>query len=175
MGKLLDFFKSLGQPAPTPGRTPASEREELVDEDALDFFNALSGTLEIELTTPATPVGGLSNLAASAEAKLVSLTLKSGVYDRTGDEARSLTATELDQVVFRAPTIRLRGESRTVVSHDAPDGVRFTVRDLLLAVEQTEWQTRGDSEWLGGIDVHHRFFEGIEQDEEGVWEINWGS
>ena len=51
MGKLLEFFKSFGRspaPAPTPGRKTASAHEASIDEEAFDFFNALSGTLEIE-------------------------------------------------------------------------------------------------------------------------------
>ena len=40
----------------------------------LDYFNSLSGTLKIALSEPAQPIGGLSNLAASPEATLKSLT-----------------------------------------------------------------------------------------------------
>jgi hypothetical protein len=32
-----------------------------------------------------------------------------------------------------------------------------------------------DSEWFGGVDVHHVFFEGLHEDVDGVWVANWGS
>ena len=64
---------------------------------------------------------------------------------------------------------------QTVIEHAPADGLTFTVRDLAKAVEETERHARGDTEWFGGVDVHHRFFEGIRMDEAGVWHISWGS
>jgi hypothetical protein len=29
--------------------------------------------------------------------------------------------------------------------------------------------------WLGGVDVHHVFFEGIKLGDDGVWGTGWGS
>ena len=34
---------------------------------------------------------------------------------------------------------------------------------------------QGNSEWFGGVDVHHVFFEGIHLADDGVWDIYWGS
>lgn len=142
----------------------------------LQFFNNLSAELEIELTVPAEPVGKLLNLSASPEAKVATLHLRTEVYNDEIDENRELTVEELAAVAFHGSQIKLRGESEKVVSHDAPNGRYFTVRELLQAVEETERQTRGQSQWLGGVDVHHIYFEGIEfNDEDGVWEICWGS
>lgn len=53
--------------------------------------------------------------------------------------------------------------------------MHFTVRELVHAVEKTELETRGSSEWLGGIDVHHIFFEGISAEADGTWALCWGS
>jgi len=60
-----------------------------------------------------------------------------------------------------------------VVVHRAPSAGAFTVRDLLAAVEETERRTRAQSEWFGGVDIHHCFFQGIEVDDQGVWRISW--
>ena len=87
---------------------------------------------------------------------------------------RALTDDEWRTVVIREPAIRMRGEGETITEHRAPDGVAFTARDLADAIAKTEHAGRGSSEWFGGIDVHHTFFEGIE-DEDGVWSIRWGS
>jgi hypothetical protein len=60
------------------------------------------------------------------------------------------------------------------VTEHVADGGAFTVRDLAGAIATTERASRGSSEWFGGIDVHHVFFEGIE-DDDGAWRICWGS
>ncbi len=147
----------------------------LVNDDALEFFNGLSGTLAIELTEPAQPIGGLLNLAASPSARISSLRLEAQFFDPDTEEGRPLTEPELSRAVFRGPVLRLRGESGIVVSHQAPDGGQFTVKALLAAVEATERQSRGATEWLGGVDVHHIYFEGIHPSDDGAWEIFWGS
>jgi hypothetical protein len=48
------------------------------------------------------------------------------------------------------------------------------VRDLKRAVACSERVSRQDSDWKGGIDVHHIYFEGIEL-EDDVWMIGWAS
>src|SRR5262249_44443192 len=77
--------------------------------------------------------------------------------------------------VLRAPVILLCGLDERVVEHRAPDGGAFTVRDLAAAIAETERQTRGGTNWFGGIDVHHVYFEGLMLDDDGVWTIGWGS
>ena len=79
-------------------------------------------------------------------------------------------------MAFRGPSIRLRSRGdEEVVTHDAPNGSHFTVRELLRAVEETERRARPRSQWFGGIDVHHVCFEGLYLWDAGVWTILWGS
>jgi hypothetical protein len=142
----------------------------------LAFFNSLSGKLEIKLSIPPhryTP--NLENLQASPHAKVVNLKLVAEVYEKATKTFRNLTADELNSVAFRGSEIKLRNDSGRVVSHKAPNGKYFTVLELLGAVVETERQTRDDTEWLEGVDVHHVFFEGIHEAGGGVWEIYWGS
>lgn len=141
----------------------------------LEFFNSLSGKLEIELTAPTERIGNLENVRATPDAQIKSLTLAAEVFNRQTDTFRDLTDEERQSVAFQAPQITLRGEGGGAVTHDAPNGEFFTVQALLNAVAATERQTRDDSEWFGGVDVHHVFFEGIVEGEDGVWEIYWGS
>lgn len=143
----------------------------------LQFFNELSGELKVELTVPTQQIADLANVRATPEARVVRVKLHAQVFNSDTQEFRALTPTELDSVAFRAGCIRLRGESGQVVDHHAPNGTYFTVRQLLDAVEETERQTRDKSDWFDGVDVHHVFFEGIHpsEDEDGVWDIYWGS
>lgn len=150
------------------------------DHPELEFFNGLSGKLEIELTVPPERVGNLLNERATPEAGIATLKLTAEVFNDEAETFRPLTSEELDSVAFRGASIRLRSEEGEAVSHAAPNGQFFTVRQLLAAVEETERQTRAQSEWLGGVDVHHVFFEGVHQGEEAdaeddAWEIWWGS
>lgn len=141
----------------------------------LEFFNSLSGKLEIELTEPAEPWRNLANLAAKPGAEIVDVRFHPEIFEENEQKFRDLTEAELQLEIFHKPRIRLRGMGEGVVEHKAPNGKSFTVKEMFAAIEKTERGTRGNSEWLGGIDVHHRFFEGIYQDENGDWEIFWGS
>lgn len=92
------------------------------------------------------------------------------------DEGRPLTDAEWSRVVVRAPRIQMTSLDTpdTVVRIESPNGETFTVRDLQQAVARSERVSREDSEWSGGIDVHHIYFEGIEL-EDDVWTVGWGS
>jgi hypothetical protein len=141
----------------------------------LEFFNSLSGKLEIELTVPPEKIGNLDNVRATPEAKIKALKFAAELFNRESGTARELTPEELKSVAFRGSQITLRGEGGGAVTHQAPNGKFFTIQDMLNAVAETERQTRDKSEWFDGVDVHHVFFEGIHPGEDGVWEIYWGS
>ncbi|MFD6162321.1 hypothetical protein ACFWF7_39130 [Nocardia sp. NPDC060256] len=139
---------------------------------SLEFFNGLSGTLAIELTEPTKNVANLSNQSATATATITKVSFVPNVFE-DGD-FRDLTDDEFDRVVLDLPVLNLRGLGDPV-EHRAPNGKWFTVRDLVAAVGETERSTRQQSQWFDGVDVHHIFFEGIHEGDDGVWEIYWGS
>ncbi|MEM9555621.1 MAG: hypothetical protein AAGC60_15290 [Acidobacteriota bacterium] len=130
----------------------------------LEFFNSITGELEFELEE-----------TAEGAVEVRGLRLEPEIYLEESEEFRPLSDDECALVVLAQPAIRLRGESGTVVLHRAPNGSEFTVDDLLAAILETERRTRAASEFLGGVDTHHRFLEGIRRAEDGVWEIAWGS
>jgi len=140
-----------------------------------EFFNSLSGHLEIELSEPSEAIGGLENQAARGGSRIVSLRLKALVYDDTSEDFREVTTEEYAAIAYAQPQIQLRGQSGEPVTHRAPNGQFFTVRDLLDAVSETERQTRANTDWFDGVDIHHVWFEGIWPGDDDVWEISWGS
>ena len=169
---FLTALVSCGEstaPADAPGDSQQNPHPELV------FFNSLSGELEIALTAPTENIGNLANQRAPADARIKSLKLVAEVFEENSHTARQLTAEELSSVAFQGASIQLRGEGKRATTHQAPNGKYFTVLDLLNAVEEAERQSRGNSEWFGGVDVHHVFFEGIHLADDGVWDIYWGS
>ncbi len=89
---------------------------------------------------------------------------------------RPLTEEELDRVVFKTKKISLSDYGSGVIVHwDTPNQRGFTVRDLAKVIAETEVLTRGSAQWLGGVDVHHIFFEGMALGKDGVWRVGWGS
>ncbi len=141
----------------------------------LKFFNALSGQMQIQLSEPAQPIPGMANLVSSPEAKVTAVKLKLQVFLREESAFRDLTEAEYHLTVLKQSELQLRSESEDITTHQAPNGQSFSVMDLQAVIENHELQSRNQSDWLGGVDVHHAFFEGIHQDEEGVWEVYWGS
>lgn len=143
---------------------------------ALEFFNGLSGILRIQVSEP--PVRAaphLLNLVTTPTTTVLGTVLELSVYEGNGD-ARPLTEDEWNLVVIPEPRIRMCSLDAMdgVVEHEASTPAGFTVRDLCAAIGRTEKEARGRSKWLGGVDVHHIFFEGISL-ENGVWAVAWGS
>jgi hypothetical protein len=140
----------------------------------MTLIEGLGGRLYIELSEPTVPISPvLVNERATPGAQIESLRLESYVFE--DDDFRPLTEEEYGRVALRESTIQLRGEAGEPVTHRAPNGEYFTVLDVLRAVEETERVTRAKSDWLGGVDVHHVYFEGVHRQDDGTWLIHWGS
>ncbi|MCC6128685.1 MAG: hypothetical protein IT186_02055 [Acidobacteria bacterium] len=149
--------------------------ELVVDDAALEFFNGLAGTLRVELNESPQQIGGLLNLIAPPSARIVSVSFDVHVFDPESEEGRPLTDAELDTVVFTGSALDLRGEGDVTVTHHAPNGYTFRIRDLIAAIEISERASRDSGDWLGGVDVHHIYFEGMDRSPNGVWNVYWGS
>lgn len=158
---------------------------------SIEFFNKFSATLIIELDIPPHQVGELLNQYAAESAKIKSVKFNVSAVDYRNVN-RPPSDSELDVIVFKQTTLNLCSDldlraarlpdSKVIVAHSAPNGKYFTVRDVIAAIEATEFQTRQHTDWFGGVDVHHIFFEGIhrhpyrhEEVTESAWEICWGS
>jgi hypothetical protein len=149
------------------------------DDDALHFFNRLACTLRIKLgEEPSQVAPNMINLKATKTATITNISITTQVVegDCEDQQYRDLTEAEWNRVIFRGAVLRLRGEgSKRVLEHSAPDGASFTVRDLIAAILETERQTRPETQWCGGIDIHHIFFSGITGEKGGVRDICWDS
>jgi hypothetical protein len=140
---------------------------------SFEFFNTLGAQLSITLTDDPVRINPtLSNERALPGARIVSMSIDT--YRFVDGEILPLTSEESSLIAWAHPTITLAGLGRPV-THHAPNGVHFTVRDLFDAVLETERQTRDDSEWFDGVDVHHVFFQGIHVDKGGLLRTSWGS
>ena len=149
-----------------------------------DFFNRLSGTIGVETSEKPERIGNLLNIKSTPNAKLLDVTWEPNVYQPDNDHEpfRDLTKDDWKRIVFDCSAITLGcsisnycGDGEET-EHQAPNGKYFTVRDMVKAVCDNQMQTRGATDWFGGIDVHHVFFEGITISEDGTFgTIGWGS
>ncbi len=151
------------------------EDEWLANHPGLSFFNTISGILEIVLNNEPQNLNNLDNLKAPPNSSIESLRLVPTIFDPTDGVHRDLTESEISQIAFNKPSIELFGVSKEIISHTAPNEQHFTVANLLQAIEDTEKSTRENSEWFGGINIHHIALEGISLCQDGTWRICWGS
>jgi hypothetical protein len=84
----------------------------------------------------------------------------------------------LNQIAWDKPSITMASgvqgctDKRTYI---APNKKHFTVKELVEVVEEWERIDRPRSNWFGGVDEHHIFFEGLKVDENNVAVSLWGS
>jgi hypothetical protein len=117
LAALLGCTQSNLPPESAAGPQKAIQAEKKTDmsHPELEFFNSLSGKLEIELTAPTERIGNLDNLRAKPEAEIKSLKLAAEVFNRDSKTFRELTPEELQSVAFRGSQIALRGEAVTAL------------------------------------------------------------
>ncbi len=99
-------------------------------------------------------------------------------FDKNEQRFIILTDEELNTIEYPFDTITLIFNSQSVnyehaYNSNSTDG--FTVRRLFDIVLDFENQTRPLTCFLGGIDVHHIYFEGLRKMEDGKYRVMWGS
>lgn len=88
---------------------------------------------------------------------------------------RRIPAKDLLLRASNSPSITIFGLAEIPVQHLSPNSRYFTVEDILNAVEETERQTRGNTEWFGEVDRAHIYLERIATGDGLVWRTSWGS
>ncbi len=85
---------------------------------------------------------------------------------------------DLNKICFDGSTITITSndETKTFSAPDEhPQG--FTASQLLDAILEVEQIVRPKTEWFGGIDAHHIYFEGLHPEEknDNCFVVMWGS
>jgi hypothetical protein len=147
------------------------------------LFNKLTFTLQIEVSAMA-PRPGLYNEFAAPGADMLGIGISDPyVYERDdgkeehAGEPGDITADDLASIALLKPSITFYDDCTNYeATFPAPAGqVYFTVSDLLNTLVAWEQQNRPRTEWFGGMDIHHVFFEGLEPNAEGKYYVAWGS
>ena len=145
----------------------------------MNLPEGFGGSLNIEVTEPLQPVApGLYNEIAPPTARLESIEFEGNTWD--GEEIHEVTEAQLAETAFNHPEINLvwqpaPGRDYLVCHRDAPNGTHFTLQDIVDTIVGAETLFRPHSEWFGGIDTSHTFFEGFTQHGEHTFSIVWGS
>lgn len=142
--------------------------------------NSISCTLDI--VTDRTPLGvpGLLNRFEQPGAKMLSCEMSHPAIF-TGNDLVDMTPGELSAVACDGPKplpakIHLSSgfEGLGELQFTAANGKWFTVQEFLDVVGKLETAVRGETEWFGGIDAHHVYFEGL-MGANGRYSVEWGS
>ena len=96
------------------------------------------------------------------------------VFDVDDDTFRYATDEELNEIVypFNEITISTHNFNKTFTSK-SEDG--FTTKELFYNIIEHEKESRPLTDWFGGIDAHHIFFEGLDKRLDGSYSVFWGS
>ena len=161
-------------------------------------FNTISTTLSIITTKDPVSKGPLLNRFESNDSKIESLEFKSiDFYDNETSEFNKLTEENLADVAFADKKITLESKryisdftntaiwqgdfsnvemaESTTMEFTAKNGDYFTFQELLDNILTFEKEDRPKTQWFGGIDCHHVYFEGLHLQKNGSYYLSWGS
>ncbi|KAG4065976.1 hypothetical protein HA402_006694 [Bradysia odoriphaga] len=139
-------------------------------------YNDINFTLSIKLDTPPAPMSPfLLNLQAASDAQLVDIQVDKIYRFDDNDEIIEYTEEEKNTlVVFNEESIVFQGPDNFKKEYKFPTK-RVTMKQFVEAIVDFEKQDRVKSEWFGGIDCHHIFYEGLHPTADGAYIIFWGS
>jgi hypothetical protein len=145
----------------------------------IPLINKLSFVLQVEvMEADLSGQPALPHLIMTRASRIGAVTIDKAsvnVYDNDAGTFTPLTQAQLEQVAYDQPAITFTSETKPSFTKQAPAGkTSFTVGDILDAIAAFEQYDRPSTDWFGGPDCHHVFFEGMEASSEG-WYIAWGS
>ena len=161
-------------------------------------FNNISTTLCIDTCEEPVKRGPPLNRFESKDSKIKSMEFSNySFYDSETGNFADLTEEDLLDVAYADKTITIESKryisdfsnpgpwngdfsnveiaDSTKMEFTAKNEEYFTFQELLDNILIFEKEDRPKTLWFGGIDCHHRFFEGIHIQENGSFRISWGS
>ena len=145
----------------------------------MNLPEGFGGSLNIEVTEPLQPIApGLFNERATPTATVRSITFEPNTWD--GEDIHEVTEEQLTTNVYDYHEITLVWSPAPDVDdytyhRDAPNGTHFTLQDVIDTIVQAQYLFRPYSNWFGGIDTSHTYFEGFTRHGEHTFSLFWGS
>lgn len=121
----------------------------------IETYHAIPGLLN-EFVKPGIPIKGIK---------------WDKIMKYENDEMLDVTDEELDEINYKNKeiTITSNGVTQTFKNING-----FSDRELLKCILDIEVKARPNTDWFGGIDAHHIYFEGL-HGENGNYKVSWGS
>ena len=161
------------------------EHPEEVVEGPTPALQDLSFTLEIETTDTAPQQGILLNRFEEPDSDIASLDASPlRRWDESVDKFFELTPDEQAQPGYVGKTLVLESVKKTregrVVSTTREvynnDKGLITMAEVVALIVEFERIDRPKSQWFGGVDCHHVFFQGLRPNSDGdAFRISWAS
>ena len=95
-----------------------------------------------------------------------------GKFNEDTDDIEEVKDEELDAKCYEEKEIRIISNGQSETFHQK-DG--YTARDLFNCIIALELKARPETDWFGGIDAHHIFFEGLYHMDGTTYQVYWGS
>ena len=155
--------------------TEADDPPKAVSEPEMFGVEMLSAVLDIETSMPPVQHGDLLNEFQYKDAEIISSKMF-WPNQFTQDDLVPLSEEDMDKCAFFKKSLTLTSAygGDYEQTFNAPNKKWFSVRDFFVAVAEMEGNARKHSDWFGGIDTHHVYFEGTTKKGKKLV-INWGS
>lgn len=146
----------------------------------------LNFTLDIETTNTTPQRGMLLNRFEEPDSRIKKIRIKNVThYDQDADECVILTKAQLKKMPgYTADTMTFKNTWINDETNETTDSTCMTFKkeggfscwEVIKNIKEFEKIDRPKSEWFGGVDCHHVFYEGIYFNPDGkTLGISWGS
>ncbi|KAG4065966.1 hypothetical protein HA402_006684 [Bradysia odoriphaga] len=116
----------------------------------------------------------LSIVYCQSREKLVDIKVEKIYRNQNGRLVEYTEEQKNTLVVYDDNSLELKGHGNFRKRYQFPTN-RVTIKRFVEAIVDFEKQNRPKSDWFGGIDCHHVFYEGLIATEDGAYIIFWGS
>jgi hypothetical protein len=143
----------------------------------MEVLDNICAVLDIEIETY--QVGNLLNNFVKADSQIKSINWSK---DDHGDEFTIFNDDDLEPLSqLLLQKICIKDENLTLTSYISgheksfTSSGGFTIQNMMNSILEFEREARSKTDWFGGIDAHHIYFEGISKVGPNKYSIHWGS
>ena len=168
-----------------PSATKSVIRKTKLSVGPTTFMNDLSFVLNFKTSNTVPQRGYLMNRFEKPDSVIQSIShTPIAKYNTSRRELEELRPTELKKPGFQGDTMTIksvyRDDSGAVIKRTMKTFKTskkfFTIEQVVSNIVKFEMEDRPKTNWFGGIDAHHVFFEGIYRNSKtDTYSVNWGS
>ena len=146
-------------------------------EEFSEIFQNAGFNINIRLEEDKTySTGRLLNIFVKPDSQILDIT-KTNIYKFSEDyDLIDLSEEEVNSLAYNNKSITLvNSATETELQFHSDNEQYFTVQELVDKIMEFEKIDRPKTDWFGGIDAHHIFYEGLHKKDEHIYSVMWGS